>query len=301
MHMKLFSIGPLNVYSYGLMIALGIIAAVWLAMRRCPDRGLDKDQMFNMGFLGIVVGVIGAKLMYYIVELPAILQDPSLLLDITNGFVVYGGIITGILAPYIYARVKKLPFLKYLDTAIPAIPLAQGLGRIGCFLAGCCYGRPTDAWFGVIFPADGLAPAGVSLIPTQLFSSIGDFAIAAFLLWYTRKGKERQEGMAVGWYTALYAVGRFIIEFFRDDPRGMVGFLSTSQFIAVIMLVAAIVWICLCQKRRKAKEEAEAEEKVDAELAAEQEEREQREQEWKKIGQALRPEEPEEEDNQDSE
>ena len=96
MHMKLFSIGPLNVYSYGLMIALGIIAAVWLAMRRCPDRGLDKDQMFNMGFLGIVVGVIGAKLMYYIVELPAILQDPSLLLDITNGFVVYGGIIAGI-------------------------------------------------------------------------------------------------------------------------------------------------------------------------------------------------------------
>ena len=82
--------------------------------------------MFNMGFLGIVVGVIGAKLMYYIVELPAILQDPSLLLDITNGFVVYGGIITGILAPYIYARVKKLPFLKYLDTAIPSIPLLFG-------------------------------------------------------------------------------------------------------------------------------------------------------------------------------
>lgn len=301
MHMKLFSIGPLNVYSYGLMIALGIIAAVWLAVRRCPDRGLDKDQMFNMGFLGIVVGVIGAKLMYYIVELPAILQDPSLLLDITNGFVVYGGIITGILAPYIYARVKKLPFLKYLDTAIPSIPLAQGLGRIGCFLAGCCYGRPTDAWFGVVFPVDGLAPAGVPLIPTQLFSSIGDFAIAAFLLWYTRKDKERQEGLATGWYTALYAVGRFIIEFFRDDPRGSVGFLSTSQFIAVIMLVAAIVWICLCLKKRKAKEEAEAEEKVDAELAAEQAEREQREQEWKKIGQALRPEEPEEEDNQDTE
>ena len=301
MHMKLFSIGPLNVYRYGLMIALGIIAAVWLAVRRCPDRGLDKDQMFNMGFLGIVVGVIGAKLMYYIVELPAILQDPSLLLDITNGFVVYGGIITGILAPYIYARVKKLHFLKYLDTAIPSIPLAQGLGRIGCFLAGCCYGRPTDAWFGVIFPADGLAPAGVPLIPTQLFSSIGDFAIAAFLLWYTRKDKERLVGLATGWYTALYAVGRFIIEFFRDDPRGSVGFLSTSQFIAVIMLVAAIVWICLCLKKRKAKEEAEAEEKVDAELAAEQAEREQREQEWKKIGQALRPEEPEEEDNQDTE
>ena len=107
--------------------------------------------------------------------------------------------------------------------------------------------------------------------------------------------------MAAGWYMALYAVGRFIIEFFRDDPRGTVGFLSTSQFIAVIMLVAAIVWICLCLKKRKAKEEAEAEKKVDAELAAEQEEREQRKREWKKIGQALRPEEPDKEDNQDSE
>ena len=135
MHIELFTIGPFTVYSYGLMIAIGMIAAVWMAMKRSPARGLDKDQMFNMGFIGIIAGVIGAKLLYYITELPAIIEDPSLLLDLSNGFVVYGGIITGILAPYIYCRIKKLPFLDYLDTAIPSIPLAQGFGRIGCFRA----------------------------------------------------------------------------------------------------------------------------------------------------------------------
>jgi len=287
MHIELFTIGPFTVYSYGLMIAIGMIAAVWMAMKRSPARGLDKDQMFNMGFIGIIAGVIGAKLLYYITELPAIIEDPSLLLDLSNGFVVYGGIITGILAPYIYCRIKKLPFLDYLDTAIPSIPLAQGFGRIGCFLAGCCYGKPTDAWCGVIFPAGSLAPSGISLIPTQLISSIGDFAIAAFLLWYARKGKERPQGMVAGLYLALYSVGRFIIEYFRDDPRGSVWFLSTSQFIAIFMLIFAVIWMSRCARRRKAQIQAEVDARVEAELAAEQEAKKEKEDQWKRVGQAF--------------
>ena len=98
MYPKLFSIGPISVYGYGLMIAIGIISAVWLAMRRCPARGLDRERMFDLGFFGVLAGIVGAKLLYYIVELPAIIKDPSILLDITSGFVVYGGIIAGIIS-----------------------------------------------------------------------------------------------------------------------------------------------------------------------------------------------------------
>ena len=287
MHNELFSIGPFTVYGYGLMIAIGMILAVWLGMRRCPARGLDKDQMFNLGFSGILAGVVGAKLLFYIVELPSVIEDPSMLLDFTNGFVVYGGIFTGILIPYIYCRVKKLPFLQYLDTAIPSIPLAQGFGRIGCFLAGCCYGLPTDSVIGVVFPAESMAPSGIALIPTQLISSVGDFAIAAFLLWYTRKGAKREPGMAAGWYMILYGVGRFVIEFFRGDHRGTVGFLSTSQFISILLLIFAIFWMARCRKRKQERLQAEIDAKVDAELQAEEEEKREKEKEWQRVGQAF--------------
>ncbi len=288
MYPKLFSIGPISVYGYGLMIAIGIISAVWLAMRRCPARGLDRERMFDLGFFGVLAGIVGAKLLYYIVELPAIIKDPSILLDITSGFVVYGGIIAGILVPYIYCRVKKLPFLRYLDTAIPSIPMAQGFGRIGCFLSGCCYGAPTDSVLGVTFPVGSMAPSGIPLIPTQLISSIGDFAIAAFLLWYTRKSVKREPGMAAGWYMILYGIGRFIIEFFRGDERGMVGFLSTSQFISVLILIFAVFFMLRCRKRRKDAEQAELDAKVDAELLAAEEEKKEKEKEWKREGQAFR-------------
>ena len=112
MHIKLFSIGPVSFYSYGLMIALGIIAAVWAASVRAKNRGMDPDHIFNIALIGVIAGVIGAKLTYYVVELPAIIKDPSILLDFSNGFVLYGGVIIGILAAYVYCRIKKKPFMK---------------------------------------------------------------------------------------------------------------------------------------------------------------------------------------------
>ena len=285
--MELLHIGPITIYSYGLMMALGMIAAVWLGMRRCTPRGLDKDEIFNMGFMGIVAGVIGAKLTYYIVELPAIIVDPSMLLDLTSGFVVYGGIIAGVLIPVIYAKAKNLPIMKYLDVAAPCIPLAQGFGRIGCYLAGCCYGCATDSWIGVVFPEGSLAPAGVSLIPTQLISAIGDFAIAGILLLYTRKDKEHPDGTGMAWYMVLYAIGRFVIEIFRNDPRGNVWFLSTSQFISIFIFVAGVIWLVEAISKHKADAQAALEAKVEAELAAEEEARKEKANELKKVGVAF--------------
>lgn len=239
MKTELFSIGPFHIHGYGLMIGIGIIVAFMVASKRAEKKGMNGDLVFNAGFFGLIGGIIGAKVMFYLTEIPSILEDPSILWDFANGFVVYGGIIGGSLVAYIYCRMKKIEFLPVIDLVVPSIALAQGFGRIGCFLAGCCYGRQTDAWYGVIFPEGGLAPAGVALIPTQLISSIGDFLLAFFLIFFARK--KRNRGVITGMYFLFYAIGRFLIEFLRNDPRGNVGMLSTSQFIAIFMAVAAIL------------------------------------------------------------
>ncbi|MBQ8638791.1 MAG: prolipoprotein diacylglyceryl transferase [Lachnospiraceae bacterium] len=231
MKIELFHIGPLTIYGYGLMIALGILAAFSTSMTRAKRKGMDTDALFNMGLIGIACGLVGAKLLYYVVEFPSIWKDPSQLLQLNEGFVVYGGLVAGFASPYLYARIKKLEFWRYLDVTVAGVALAQGFGRIGCFLAGCCYGMETDSWFGVVFPEGSLAPAGVRLIPTQLISSVGDFLFAVILMAAERKNKK--PGMVSGLYLVLYSVGRFLIEFLRDDPRGSIGMLSTSQFIAL--------------------------------------------------------------------
>ena len=260
----LFSIGPLHVYGYGFMIAIGVICAFAIGCALAKRSGLDDDALFSMGLVGIVGGIIGAKLLYYIVEFPSVLADPSILLNFGEGFVVYGGLIAGFLSPLIYTTMKKLPFLPYLDCAVPGVAFAQGCGRIGCFLAGCCYGRETSAWYGVTFPADSLAPAGVALIPTQLISAAGDFLFALILFVLQRKlyyncQKDQQTlnektgaGTVTAVYLMLYAVGRFAIEFLRNDPRGSVGVLSTSQFIAIFMFAAGATLLGVSMKKRHA-------------------------------------------------
>ncbi len=275
----LFSIGPLHVYGYGFMIAIGVICAFAIGCFLAKRSSLDDDALFSMGLVGILGGIIGAKLLYYIVEFPSVLVEPSILLNFGEGFVVYGGLIAGFLSPLIYTKAKKLPFLPYLDCAVPGVAFAQGCGRIGCFLAGCCYGRETSAWYGVTFPADSLAPAGVALIPTQLISAAGDFVFALILFALQRKLYHKREQMAsakeatkqtataketakaadeqgagavTAVYLMLYAVGRFVIEFLRNDPRGSVGMLSTSQFIAIFMFAAGAVLLGVSMKKRRA-------------------------------------------------
>ncbi len=232
---QLFKLGPVSVNSYGLMIAVGFILAVVMARYRAKKRELNADSIYSLGILCIVGGFLGAKLVFIIIEFNNIYKNPSILLNLSDGFVVFGGIIGGVITGYIYCRIKKLGFLKYFDLAAPSIALAQGFGRIGCFLAGCCYGRETDWSLGVVFTDTPFAPHGVRLIPTQIFSSIGDFLITAILLIYAKR--KRDSGKVAGLYLILYSVGRFIIEIFRNDPRGHIGDLSTSQLISIFTLL----------------------------------------------------------------
>ena len=241
---ELFSIGPFTVYGYGLMIAIGILAAYVTAEYRAKKHGLDPDKIFYLVIWAVVGGFAGAKVLYFLTRLKDIMENPRVLLDLADGFVVYGGIIGGIYSAMAYCRIKKMPFLKYFDLVMPSVALAQGFGRIGCFLAGCCYGRETDSALGIVFHNSSYAPNDVKLLPTQLISSGLDFLLCAVLILLDRKKKG--DGQIAGAYLVLYSIGRFILEFYRGDLiRGNVGALTTSQFIAIFVAMAGVVMIAV--------------------------------------------------------
>ncbi len=273
---ELLTIGPVTIYGYGLMIAIGVIAAYTVAEFRAKKKGLNHELIFNLTIWCLIGGILGAKLLFLITELKDILADPSLLLDVSHGFVVFGGIIGGIFSGYLYTRIKKLNFLQYFDLVMPSIALAQGFGRIGCLLAGCCYGEETTSSFHLVFRESDFAPNGVALIPTQPISSILDFLNFFTLISISKRTKA--DGQVAGFYLVFYSAGRFVLEFFRGDlERGQIGSLSTSQFIAIFtfLIGLAIVLICGLHPRKavalEAAEEASTKELLSEEKAPEEE------------------------------
>lgn len=240
MHPELFKIGPISVKSYGTMIAIGIVFAIYLAIIRAKKREIDDEPIIDIAIYGILGGVIGAKLLFIITELPNIIKNPPDFKEfILYGFVLYGAIIGGALAAYIYCRSKKIKFLTYFDLVAPSIAFAQAFGRIGCFLAGCCYGKETSCSLGVEFHNSPFAPNNIRLHATQLYSSIGDFIIGIILIIFA--SKERKRGQVGGLYMILYSIGRFMVEFLRGDPRGNVLIFSTSQFICLLVFLGGII------------------------------------------------------------
>ncbi len=252
MAIDLFSIGRFTVHGYGLMIGLGFLAAVFVGSYLAKRRNLSDSDFVNMAIYVLIIGFLGGKLLHIIVEFKTLLTDPMAVLG-SEGFVVYGGIITGIATVFFYCRIKKLSFLDYIDLFATAVPLNQAFGRVGCLLAGCCYGRKTNSHFSLIFPDGCIAPAGVRLIPTQPIMAAGNFVIFAvlFILYMMSCPKKTEgagaagkiryiPGFATALYLIMYSIGRFIIEFFRDDYRGSVGPLSTSQFISLFILAGGI-------------------------------------------------------------
>ena len=242
---ELLHIGPFTVYGYGLMIFIGVIVAYSVGEYRAKKQGLDVDELFWITISCLVGGIVGAKLLFYLVEIKAIIENPKLLLDVIHGFVVYGGIIGGIGVGYLYCKIRKLEFLKYFDLVMPSIAIAQGFGRIGCMFAGCCYGRETDGWFHVIYETSQFAPNGVALIPTQLIMAVLNF-VHFFILAFLAKKVVKYSGQVAGFYLVFYSIGRFFLEYLRNDPRGTVNILSTSQFISLFILLAGVgtIWLC---------------------------------------------------------
>lgn len=239
-------LGPLTLHVYGIMTALGYLSAFIISEIRAKKKGMDTDILYGIFWCAVLGGSLGSKLLYYLVSIPDIIKNPSILWDFQNGWVVYGGIIGGVLTSFVYCRLKKADFISYLDLVLPAVAFAQGCGRIGCFFAGCCYGRETDFPLHIEYWQSEYAPNGVKLIPTQIYSSIGDFAIAFVLMAYAKRAPKK--GKVAAGYCILYSIGRFGIEMLRNDYRGAIGFLSTSQIISIFILILGLVMYVRAQK-----------------------------------------------------
>ena len=241
MHPVFLKIGSFELATYGVMTALGYAAATLYLLPRLKKINLDKDTFWNLLFIAFVGAIVGAKILFIIVswqELGMTFAQKiiTILKDFRYGFVFFGGMITAVVALVWYMKRKKLPILKTADLLIIALPLGHALGRIGCFCAGCCYGKPTSLPWGVTFtnPHALVPPSllGVPLHPTQLYECLGNLLLFASLHFYYQR--QHKEGSVLVIYIFGYSLMRFIIEFFRGDFRGdfFLG-LSPSQCISL--------------------------------------------------------------------
>lgn len=234
MHPILIELGPVTIHTYGLFVALGFLAAMawtWLEVRKA---GLDEELIPDFALLGLLGGLVGARLMYVALNLDFFLDHPERIVMFWKGGMVFsGGAILGAALPIWLARRKGAPVLKWLDCVAPAAGLGQAIGRIGCFSAGCCYGAPTHSSLGVTFTDTACLakPLGVPLHPTQLYHAAA--GLACFGLIVLSRRWLKRPGQQIGLYLVLFPVFRFIIEFFRADHRGEFGPLSATQAVAV--------------------------------------------------------------------
>ena len=234
----------LTIPMYGVMSALGMLAALILIGATRKLTRFSEDQALSAALWAIIMGFLGAKVLYWLVEIDQIIADPSYLIHtLREGFVFYGALIGGLAGVAIYSLIRKLPFFSLTDYFIPALVIGHAFGRIGCVFAGCCYGMECESPISIVFPAGSAAPAGIPLLPTQIMESVFLFLLCAFLVW--RLAKQKPFGTVSGWYMVLYGAWRFGIEFFRNDDRGAVGVLSTSQFISIFVLLGGMALLLL--------------------------------------------------------
>lgn len=241
--------GPtITLHTYGLLLAIAFIAALWVASREAKRQGLDAGRVTDMAIWVLIAGLIGAKVLLVLVDFHYYQRSPRELWSIfQSGGVFYGGLIGGALVAWWYARRHGLAGWSTADALAPGVVLGQAIGRLGCFAAGCCWGKPTSLPWAVTF-TDVYAsravgtPMDTPLHPSQLYESGAAFLIFAFLLWLLPR--KRFDGQVTLAYVALYSAVRFGLEFLRGDPeRGswFGGALSTSQVIAIVLLLGTAV------------------------------------------------------------
>jgi phosphatidylglycerol---prolipoprotein diacylglyceryl transferase len=255
MHPILFDFGGFTIYAYGVLLAAAYLLGLQFALRRARARGLDGQRVMDLGIWIIISALAGAKLLLFIVDFRRYTENPRELLELLrSGGVFYGGLIAAVVVALIYLRRHKLPLWTTTDVFAPGIALGHIVGRLGCLMAGCCFGRETSVPWAITFhdPAAMInvgTPLGVPLHPTQLYEAGAEAVILAFLLVFERRGRPFP-GRTFWTYMLLYGISRFFIEFYRGDSRGMVfNVFSTSQFVSVILVPLSIVMLVVLSRR----------------------------------------------------
>jgi phosphatidylglycerol---prolipoprotein diacylglyceryl transferase len=254
MHPILFEIGNFPVYTYGVLLAAAYLLGLQFALVRARARGLDANRVMDLGIWIIISALIGAKLLLLVVDFDTFRNSPRELLTLMrSGGVFYGGLIAAVAVAIWYMRRHKLPVWSVSDAFAPGIALGHVIGRMGCFFAGCCFGRSTDVPWAVTFTNEYArqnvgTPLNIPLHPTQLYEAGAELLILGFLLLLERRGRPFP-GRTFWSYMLVYGITRFIIEFYRGDARGMVGALSTSQFVSVLLVPLSILMLVLLSRR----------------------------------------------------
>jgi len=257
MHPILFDVYGWPIYSYGVLLAAAYLAALQLAVVRARRRGLDGTKIMDLGIYLIIAALIGAKLLYLFVDFDHFRTQPKDLFSLFRvGGVFYGGLIFALLAAIFLVRRYQLRIWTVADLFAPGIALGHVIGRLGCLLAGCCYGIPTSRAWGITFTDQAAAlnsgtPLGVPLHPTQLYDAGAELLIMIVLLVTERRGKPF-EGRTFWLYMLLYAISRYIVEIYRGDERGILMGMATSQFISILIVPLAIVMLLRLRSRARA-------------------------------------------------
>jgi phosphatidylglycerol:prolipoprotein diacylglycerol transferase len=250
MHPILFELGPLKLSFYGLMLAISFFLGMQIAERGGRREGIPPRRIEHLSWWIIVSAVLGARFLYTFVEHGShYLRSPWKFFAFQEGGLsFFGGLFAAIGVSILYCRRHRLPFWKVADIYAPTIALGLSLTKIGCFMAGCCYGRVCDLPWGIAFnnPASLADPRGVPLHPTQLYESLANLGIFLLLLLFRRY--RRFQGEIFLLFLIVYGIARSYLETFRGSPGHLAG-LTTAQFLSIPMVLLAVVWWVLRFKR----------------------------------------------------
>jgi phosphatidylglycerol:prolipoprotein diacylglycerol transferase len=256
---ELFRIGNFPINTYGVFLALAFLCAILIAVKLAARDGLPKEKIYDLSLWMLLASLIGSKVLMFFTE-PEYRDHPLQLISLDflrSGGVFYGGLLGAVLTGYLLMKRYKLPWWQTADACAPGIAVGNFFGRLGCFSAGCCWGKPTTLPWGVKFTELGHeitgVPVDVPLHPTQLYESFSMLIVFFFLLWLHKHRRFR--GQVILLYALLYSIIRFLIEFVRDDPRGDVfGLtsatgLSTSQLISIVVGLGALLVLIIRWRR----------------------------------------------------
>ena len=248
---NLFTIGPFTLHSYGLLVAIGFITGITITTKLGKHEGISSEKIMDMGFIIVLSAILGSRLLYVIINSRYFIQNPLEILYIWEGGLVFsGGLLGVILIMIFYTRKHKLSLFKIGDLWAPAIAIGQAIGRLGCLMAGCCYGKPTDLGFGLTFTnPHSLAPLNIPLHPTQLYSAITGFIIFGILMLLYKK--RTFNGQVFLWFLILHSTARLFVERFRGDERGIFlnSNMTTTQLVAMLILMASVISLMILKRK----------------------------------------------------
>ncbi len=257
MYPILFKIDPITLHTYGLILAIAFLSGISLAVRQAKLEGEDPQKIFDLCFYLVLAAIIGSRILFVLINYSFYIKNPLNIFKIwRGGLVFYGGLIGALAVGVFYIKKYGLSLWKISDILAPSIALGQAIGRLGCFFAGCCYGKPALVSWAVTFTdPESLAPLHIARHPVQLYSSAAALLVFSILLVIYRKHKFR--GQVFFSYVTLYSIDRFALEFLRGDERGFINILghilSTSQVISILAFILGLSMLFFLRKREPIK------------------------------------------------